>query len=567
MKDIVYGNSNFKKIRTQKNYLYIDKTRFIEVLENRSEDFFIFLRPRRFGKSLFLSTLWHYYDERFSNEFESIFKGTYIYDNKTPLQGKFKVLFLSFAGIEVERGLEVTLRGFNNSVKFNLFSYLNHYGYDEKYKKELDKYDEPDALLKKFFEIVENDNIYLLIDEYDHFANALLAYDISDFLRVVGKGGFVRSFYEVLKDKTLSGTIQKMFITGVTPITLDSLSSGFNIVDNISYEKEFNEMAGFTEEEVILSINETIAKKCKIDMPNILLELKKLYNGYLFNLKAKNKIYNSTMLNYFLLKYDTDDCSYPESFLDPNVASDYGIIMRLFSIGNKETNYKILEELIEKGEIKGRLKDRFDLDKGFFEDDFITLIYSMGLITHKNKRLFGEGYKYFEIPNYMMKILYFRYFGVEIEKQTKLSIQNDATKILMELGLGNIEPFKKQLNEVIKILSNRDYAKFNEKHFQSITLALLSFASFYYIQSEKEISNKYPDILVYGRKPYTNDTKNYMFELKWVKNNEDKESKKVEAINQLKKYQNLDEIKEIPNLTSIALIGSKDGVKFVVVKD
>jgi len=154
------------------------------------------------------------------------------------------------------------------------------------------------GLIKYFFEIVEDDSIYVLIDEYDQFANAILAYSMNDFLKIVGKGGFVRSFYEVLKGATQTGVVQKMFITGVTPITLDSLSSGFNIVKHITYREEFNNLAGFNESEVLLSLEETILKKCNIDKYSLLEKLKKWYNGYIFNIKAKERIYNSTLVNF-----------------------------------------------------------------------------------------------------------------------------------------------------------------------------------------------------------------------------------------------------------------------------
>jgi len=563
MKKIIYGLSNFKQIRSEE-YLYIDKTRFIEILENRSEKYTLFLRPRRFGKSLFLSTLWHYYDERFSNEFDNLFRETYIGKNPTPLKNSYRVLFLEFSGIEVERGIEVIQEKFTFSLKIRFQHYLKEYGYEKEYIEKLENIKEPESLAREFFEIVKNDKIYLIIDEYDQFANALLSYNMEDFLKIVGKGGFVRSFYEVLKTETMTGTLQKMFITGVTPITLDSLSSGFNIVDNISYHEEFNELAGFTEKEVRLSIKESIAKKCDIDEDAIINQLEMLYDGYKFNLDADNDMYNSTMVNFFLLRFDTKRCKFPEQLLDPNVASDYGAIMRLFRIGNKEKNYKILDELITTGEIKGKLKDRFDLDKGFFEDDFITLIYSMGIITHK-RAMFGN--KVFCIPNYMMEVLYLNYFAVEIEKRNNIPIQDGATAMVRELALGDMKPFIEKLNDIVKILGNRDYAKFNEKHFQSIVLSLLSFAEFYYIQSEREFNNKYPDIVVTGRKPYDKEIEfNYLFELKWVNKNQPFEIQKEKAIQEIEEYLELDSIKEIENLYAYAVIGSKDGVEFLRVE-
>ena len=216
MKKIIYAESNFKKVKINNDYLYIDKTEYIEKLEKSNENFIIFLRPRRFGKSLFLSTLQYYYDENSADEFEAIFHDTYIGKNPTPLKNSFRILFFEFSGINIDGGVEEIYSGFRDNIKMSLNKYFSDYGY-EKYIDKLDTIKSPIGLIKYLFEVAQNDKIYLLIDEYDQFANAILAYSMKDFLDIVGKGGFVRSFYEVLKGATQSGVVQKMFITWVTP--------------------------------------------------------------------------------------------------------------------------------------------------------------------------------------------------------------------------------------------------------------------------------------------------------------------------------------------------------------
>ncbi len=560
MKKIIYGISNFKMAR-EDNYLYIDKTKHIESLENLNEKYLIFLRPRRFGKSLFLSTLQYYYDENSAHEFDTLFHDTYIGKNPTPLKSSYRILFFEFSGINTDSGMEIIYEGFKDSLQLSIRRYFMNYGY-EKYIEKIDNIQTPTGLIKYFFGVVENDSIYLLIDEYDQFANAILAHSMEEFLKIVSKGGFVRSFYEVIKGATQTGTVQKMFITGVTPITLDSLSSGFNIVLNISHHKQFNEMAGFTQKEVDYSLDESIFKRCNISSKEKFLEKIKIwYNGYLFNVKANERIYNSTLLNYFISNYDYDDCTMPIKMLDSNVASDYRAIMKLFNIGDSERNYKILEELIENGSITGMIKDRYDLNQSFKEDDFITLIYSMGFITIKNKD-FGEVLE-FCIPNYVIKMLYFNYFAVELQQRNNLAISFDSRRPLIDLARGNLEAFKEQLNTSIKTLSNRDHYGFTEKHFQVITLALLSFADFYFIDSQPELDNKYPDILLIGR-----DVKvpnNYLFELKWKKEKDSYQAIKKDGIKQVEGYLKLDKVKNIHKLRSFLLIGSKDGVEFLEV--
>jgi len=559
MKKIIYGESNFRKIKINNDYFYIDKTKFIEKLENINENFLIFLRPRRFGKSLFLSTLQYYYDENSKDEFDAIFADTYIGQNPTPLKNSYRILFVEFSGINTDSGIETIYEGFKDNLKLAIRRYFMDYGYEE-HIDELKNIKTPTGLIKYFFGIAKNDSIYLLIDEYDQFANAILAHSMQEFLKIVSKGGFVRSFYEVLKGATQTGTVQKMFITGVTPITLDSLSSGFNIVSNISHHKYFNAMAGFTQKEVEYSLEESIFKRCKIENKKELLsKIKVWYNGYLFNVESENRIYNATLVNYFISQYNYDRCKIPKKMLDSNVASDYKAIMKLFNIGDAERNYQILEELIENNSITGEIKDRYDLNQGFTRDDFITLIYSMGFITIKDET-FGEEFE-FNIPNYVIKILYFNYFAIELKKRNSLNLDVDIKTLIRNLALGDEKPFQDQLNEVIKTLSNRDHYGFTEKHFQVITLSLLSFASFYFIDSQPELNNKYPDIMLIGRDEKVPN--NYLFELKWKKEKDYYEQIKKDGLAQLKGYLELDKIKAIPKLRSFLLIGSKDGVEFL----
>ena len=561
MRKIIYGESNFRKIKINNDYLYIDKTKHIEILENFNESFLIFLRPRRFGKSLFLSTLQYYYDENSKDEFEAMFHDTYIGKNPTPMKNGYRILFMEFSGINTDGGVDVIYRAFSQNIISAIHRYFVQYGY-RKYIKELRSIESPSELMKYFFNIVEDDKIFLLIDEYDQFANAILANSMEEFLKVVSKGGFVRSFYEVLKGATQTGTVQRMFITGVTPITLDSLSSGFNIVSNISHHRYFNEMVGFTQKETEYSLEQTIFKRCKIENKKELLQkVKTWYDGYLFDIEANERIYNATLLNYFISNFNYEKCTIHKKMLDVNVASDYKAIMKLFNIGDANRNYKILESLIENNSIQGVIKDRYDLNREFTRDDFITLIYSMGFITIKDE-IVGGLYE-FEIPNYVIKMLYFNYFAVEIEKRNYFKLTDSISEILIQLLLGDQEPFQNQLNEVIKILSNRDHQGFNEKHFHVITLSLLSFAEFYFIDSQPEKNRKIPDIMLIGRDEKVPN--NYLFELKWKKDKDSYETIKKEGIEQVQGYLELDKIKAIPKLRSYLLIGSKEGVEFLVV--
>jgi len=423
LKKIPYGISNFKQI-IETDRLYIDKTHFIERLEQQV-DYAIFLRPRRFGKSLFVSTLWYYYDENYKDLWPELFGDLYISQHPTPLKSSYKILFFEFSGI-VTDSAETTYHGFKHKIKTILLSFLDTYQFSISDQDKLSLLETPEDLMITFFEITKNSKIYLLIDEYDHFANAILGADFHLFKEIIGKGGFVRSFYETIKSATQKGIVERLFITGVTPITLDSLTSGFNIADNISNDSEFNELAGFTLKETQQVLNTLIddcpALEQEDNQAKLLQDITYFYNGYKFAVEVENSIYNANLLMYFVKKFDTKNCQYPMKMLDSNIASDYGKIMQLFAIGDKDSNYEVLNELIYQGEAVATLKDKFDFGSSagdsFSRDEFISLLFAMGFVTIKARQL---NELIFTIPNYVIKHLYFNYFQKEIEQRNQLT--------------------------------------------------------------------------------------------------------------------------------------------------
>ena len=569
---IPYGVSNYRMIAEQEN-LYIDKTRFIELLEDKYK-YISFLRPRRFGKSLFISTLLYYYDEYYADIWKNLFKDTYIGKNPTKEKSSFRILFLEFSGINTTNN-ETIYRGFTFGLRSNLSTYLEKYEYNETEIKHINSLNDPENLMKEFFKIVKNDKIYILIDEYDNFANAILGESMDSFKKILGKGGFVRSFYEVIKTATQTGIAQRVFITGVTPITMDTMTSGFNIIEDITRDEEFNELAGFnlSETKEVLShlFNEcnTSTSSATVNQKKVINDMIYLYNGYKFNINAKERVFNSTMVMYFVKKFDNKRCKYPSELLDVNVASDYKKIMQLFQIGDVEDNYKVLNELIETNKTRATLKSRFDFDKDFIRDDFVTLLYSLGFITINNEVL---GETEFIIPNNTIKTLYFDYFKIELQNRSQIKFKDmDIRNAIIELALHkNTKLLQNEIAEIIKLLSNRDFMKFDEKNLKIIILMILNISKFYYIKSEPEYSHKYPDIMLLKQEPF--DVKyQFLFELKWAKKtiSGDWEKKKIEGINQIRGYLQLDEIKKINKelgLYSYMIIADGDKVEIIEVK-
>ncbi|SDZ95116.1 PD-(D/E)XK nuclease superfamily protein [Thiothrix caldifontis] len=559
---IPYGLSNFKDVITQ-GYYYVDKTDYIARLEENGK-YHILLRPRRFGKSLFLSALEHYYDIGYQTDFEAIFSTLYIGKHPTTLKSSYQVLFMEFSGIATEQGFERLYQDFDRKISISLQAFLRRYGYPPDMLALVDSEPSPHAKMEQFFKLVAEQKILLLIDEYDHFANSILAQDLKLFQSIVGKGGFLRSFYETLKTATQRGTIDRLFITGVTPITLDSMTSGFNIGENISLHKDFNALMGFTKAEVE-QLLQPLVKACQLDASILMADVTRWYNGYRFHTKAQESLYNSDMVLYFVKNFDAEDCAYPARMLDDNIASDYGKLLGMFSIGDRDENYAVLDELINTGQVIAEQRRKFDFDKGFDRDDFISLLAYMGFASLQGQTLSGE---IFGIPNHVMQELYFQYFKVELERRNQISIPNRALRMALEtLALhDNIQPLADEMQRVLQLLSNRDFTNMDEKHVKTLLLTLLYQVSFYFIQSEREMNHRYPDVLLLERSPFAVNHQ-HLIELKYAKKS-DKEkgwdAKRQEGIAQVQGYLQLPEIAALPKLSAWVFL--TDGERLDVVK-
>ena len=559
---IPYGLSNFKDIHEQ-GYLYIDKTPYIERLEQQGK-FNILLRPRRFGKSLFLSTLWYYYDIRYRDTFDALFSGLSIGDNPTPLKNSYHVLFMEFSGI-ADNSDNTVESEFLAEVQKRLTTFLRRYGYSEETLEQVATAPSAATAMKIFFSFIEDETkIYLMVDEYDHFANTILGNSLERFQKIIGKGGFMRSFYETIKTATMEGIVDRFFITGITSITLDSLTSGFNIGDNISQHRHFNEALGFTDSETAAILRDLT--DCLPDQDQLMQDMKRWYNGYLFSEDGTERVYNPDMVLYFAKHFDPETCRYPKKMLDANIASDYSKIIQFFSIGDCERNYRVLEQLISVGRVTAEYKDKIDIIKKFDHDDFITLLFSMGFITILEADLEETA---FAVPNHVIMRLYFEYFKVELEQRSQVSINSGRLKkAVRELALqGDIVSLTVEIKTVLSLLSNRDFMNMDEKHIKVIVLTLLYQSKAYYIKSEPEMNNRYPDILLLERNPIKANHQ-FLFELKYCKKKDGDrawQKKKEEGIRQVEEYLRLEEIQGLRKLKSYLLLTDGSELEAVAV--
>ncbi|TGO02491.1 hypothetical protein PN36_24180 [Candidatus Thiomargarita nelsonii] len=545
-----YSISNFEKLVTE-NYYYVDRTSYIEKLEQASEPYIFFLRPRRFGKSLFISMLWHYYGLEFADKFSQLFGQYYIGKNPTPKANTYAILYLEFSRIDTATK-ESTFKGFLRNVHQGVYRFLETYTTFSKEKKtQILTQGSPESMLVKLFELYNTKNIYILIDEYDHFANEILAFNFDHFSEFVSRNGFVRKFYEAIKEGTATGIVDRLFVTGVTPITLDSLTSGFNISTNLSTHKYFHQMMGFTFDTV-----KTLLKKVTLnhgDTRNVLKNLKKWYDGYLFSKKAQTRLYNPNMVLYFLKEYAYEN-EYPDKLIDTNIASDYGKVRRLFRLGEIERNYVILEELIETGMLNGLLTEQFSFEKPFSKDDFISLLFYLGLVTIKEAGLsrFSFGF-----PNYVIKGLYLEFFMDSLNERNQLDFEVEEVRDKLEILAQNneVKPFVGLIEKALQTLSNRDFISFDEKYVKALFVGFASLSNLYFIKSEPEIEQKYPDVMFLYRPPFAPNYQ-FLFELKYLKKSDSGKLKSTQeaAKKQVKGYLQFEEVRQLENLKSWVIV-------------
>ena len=551
MKKLPYGISNYEEL-IEEGYYYIDKTMYIEKLESLAEKRIIFLRPRKFGKTLFTSTLENYYDIKKEQKFQSLFGETYIGKNPTKLKNSYYILKFNFSGIDTSN-TETTINGFKSKVISSIKMFVEKYELDFYINEE----DEPENILDnliKAFNIQKSEQkIYVIIDEYDHFANELLGFNTDQFKNLVSKNGKVRKWYEILKEGTES-VVDRIFITGVAPITLDSLTSGFNISSDKTQDREFNEMMGFTVNELKeLMTRQGITEE---EQEKLLPILKENYDGYKFAIYGKEKMYNSNMCLYFLNEY-TRFKEIPTRLIDVNIASDYSKLGKMLDLCKGEEREKVIEKTVSGEGIVSEIREKFNPAIEFTETDLVSMLFYLGYLTIDGEEV---GYPILKIPNNVMKEIYSDYFLRILRDETKVDIGENYTEIARELALeGKIDKAIELLGKYLKNLSNRDYIKFDEKYVKLIFYCIVMNLKIYRVKSEMEVQRKYPDILLIPR-DISKNYKEIMIEFKYLKKEEKGrlKEKQEEAKKQIKEYMNFEEIKELKNLNSYTVVAVND---------
>jgi hypothetical protein len=549
-------------------------------------DYLFFIRPRRFGKSLFLSVMEAYYDVYYKERFEELFKETTIFHNATPERGTYLVLKLNFS--EIDPNIEKIENSFLLYMKEKSEAFLSKYkellNTDESIVlEEIKKMNSPSDILRSLLLHCKKSRwkLYVIIDEYDNFANTILSTSGENAYQTLTHGeGFYRAFFNVLKAGTgdMDAPITRLFITGVSPITLDDVTSGFNIGKNISLEPAFNRMLGFTEKDVIEMIK-YYRDVGLIDHPieDLLQLMTEWYGNYLFSEDDKETLFNPDMVLYFLDNYMTRK-KLPGDLIDRNVKIDYRKLRHLIIIDrgkekNANGNFNRLKEIMEEGGTSSELIKGFPLEKLVDEKHFVSLLFYFGLLTIECPE--RDKIK-FRIPNETVKRLHYDYLIQGFQETDIFDLDLSTYSDLMsDLAYdGRWKPLFDYITDRMReSMSLRDLIT-GEKSIQAFLNVYLGLSQLYIIHPERELNKGYADIVL---EPflarYEGIKYSYLLEIKYIKTGRKQEPDKVqrlknEAEKQLRNY-SMDERfkKNIEKTTLIKLVLIFSGNHLVYIGD
>ncbi len=534
-KAIPYGIASYKTIR-QDNCYYVDKTRYIPQFENTGKFLFL-IRPRRFGKSSLLTVLESYYDIARKDEFEFLFSGTYINDHPTPEKNSHMVLKFNFSQVSPDPAkVEASFHGHARNCFF-FFGKKYRQFLDDDYFDMMEAHQEAHQKLEFLLSYAGSKglSVYVMVDEYDNFTNTILTTaGHKKYHELTHGAGFFRFFFNVLKgggDMVDSG-ISRMFIAGVSPVTMDDVTSGFNIGQNISLYPEFNELLGFTEQDVA-----ELLEYYGIGPDKFMNLIKDWYGSYLFSDRAENTLFNTDMVLYFV-KHFLRLSMPPDNMIDQNVRIDYGKLRHLIVLDkNLNGNFSYLADIIAtQGTDIARIAESFPVERLLKPSNFISLLFYFGLLSYTES---GE----LRIPNQTVKNLMYEYLREGYEDTDVFSLDFwKLSSLIRDMAYkGEWKPvFRFLADEVEKQTSVRDYLT-GEKVIQTFLLAYLNVTDYYITRSEEEMGKGFADLYLEPfMSKYPNLKYAYLIELKYMKRSEfsnDKIKKQLgEAKGQLMKY-------------------------------
>lgn len=523
MKRLPYGINDFEAVIEQNQY-YVDKTMYLPLLENQPSNIF-FIRPRRFGKSIFLSMLHAYYDCSKKEKFQTLFGDLWVGKHPTPLQGKYQILHLDFS--YVGGGIEKLEENFNMYLRVKLDGFMRVYQefYLADFKERFFKSDsgtEKLALLQDET-AAKGIPLYLIIDEYDNFTNTVLNEQGENvYWAITHADGFYRDVFKKFK-----GMFERIFITGVSPVTLDDVTSGFNIGWHISTKPEFNQMLGFSLEEVrkmFAYYKKMGGIPATSDIEAMIDEMKPWYDNYCFSedaLHTQSKVFNSDMVIYYLRNY-IDRGEVPKQMIDPNTKTDYNKMKKLLQLDKLDGDRKgVIRTIAETGQIVTTLEETFPASRLTNPQTFTSLLFYYGMLTIKGT--FGD-MMILGIPNNNVRKQYYGYLLEQYQEEKFVDL--NQMKILftyMALEGKWREGLQFMADAYSKVSSVRDGIE-SERNLQGFFMAYLNLNNYYYTAPELELNHGYCDFFLLPNLTHYATKHSYILELK-VLSKKDYESK------------------------------------------
>ena len=538
-KRIPYGSADFGRMRQDNSY-YVDKTRFISLLE--AQPYFVFLiRPRRFGKTLWLSTLQHYYDVNRREQFAQLFGGTYIGAHPTAERNSYLVMFFNFA--LVNPAVDKVEASFEDNGTVEITGFLRRY--EQFFAPSENEWilagRNTEARLRRIFDLATEKElkIYLLIDEYDNFANTILTTAGQDAYHHLTHGeGFFRYFFNLLKGATAGqiAGLTRLYITGVSPVTMDDVTSGFNIGDNLSLEAQFQELVGFTEPEV-RAILEHYAQAGTLSLPiDLCIETMQIwYDGYCFAQRLATqedvpRIYNSTLVWHFV-KQAIREGAIPRELIDTNMRIDYDKLRHLLTVDRHlNGNFSQLRTIIENNEIASPIVTSFPLVRLAESENFVSQLLFFGLLTFAGER---NSLPLLRIPNRTIKDLLYSYLREGFRDVDVFRM--DMNKVILLLNdmayQGEWQGFFDYVTAAVREQASvRDFLA-AEKMIHGFLLAYLNVSHYFLTWSEKEMGGGFVDFYLEPFLARYRDMQfGYLIELKYIARNAFDATKLTEKI-------------------------------------
>ena len=538
IKQVPYGVSDFVTVR-ERNLYYVDKTMYLSLLEQQPDNLF-YIRPRRFGKSLFISMLQAYYDKAMSDRFDSLFGGLWVHEHPTSLRGRYQMLYLDFS--RVGGDIEQLSARFNDYCSLMLDDFMHTY-----------RDDYPEETVKAFFEtrqmadkldLIRNSAVrlriplYLIIDEYDNFTNIVLNEKGEEvYHAITHASGFYRDVFKKFK-----GMFERIFMTGVSPVTLDDLTSGFNIGWHLSMNPKFDKMLGFSTEDVramLLYYKEVGMLPAESYVEAMLTEMKPWYDNYCFAkecLKQEARVFNCDMVLYYIRQY-MDSGHSPERMVDPNTKTDYNKLKKLLQLDRLDGDRRgVIRRIVEEGQIITEVEESFPAKDLTNPNIFPSLLFYYGMLTIKGT--YGSQL-ILCIPNNNVRKQYYEYLLEGYNEYSGIRISSLLTLFTRMSFDGQWREALQYIADAYKNLSSVRDSIEGERSIQGFFMAYLSLNDYYITAPELELSHGYCDFFLLPNLTHYQSKHSYIVELKYLPK-KDFEAKAAEqwqqAVEQIDSY-------------------------------